>query len=141
MDTSTLVAQALSNGLIIGLLYLLMAVGFTLVFGVMRIVNFAHSEFYMLGAFAAYVLVSDWHMPFLAAVGVAFALAVVFGWLVEWLVLKPFRAGPPTFSGASSPRAWRAISASPWSSRTCPARAARSARPARYAPRRTATRW
>ncbi|WP_059413615.1 branched-chain amino acid ABC transporter permease [Cupriavidus basilensis] len=91
MDTSTLVAQALSNGLIIGLLYLLMAVGFTLVFGVMRIVNFAHSEFYMLGAFAAYVLVSDWHMPFLAAVGVAFALAVVFGWLVEWLVLKPFR--------------------------------------------------
>lgn len=88
---ATLIAQALSNGVIVGLLYLLMAVGFTLVFGVMRVVNFAHSEFYMLGAFAAYVLVSHFEMPFLLAVAVTFAAAVAFGALVEWVVLKPFR--------------------------------------------------
>nr|WP_315595874.1 branched-chain amino acid ABC transporter permease [uncultured Cupriavidus sp.] len=91
MDTTSLVAQALVNGLIIGLLYLLMAIGFTLVFGVMRIVNFAHGEFYMFGAFFAYVLVANWHFPFVAAVGMAFVLSVILGWLVEELVLKPFR--------------------------------------------------
>jgi branched-chain amino acid transport system permease protein len=91
MNLPDLLLQALSNGVIIGLLYLLMAVGFTLVFGVMRIVNFAHSEFYMLGAFSAYVLVSHWDMPFYAAVALTFVLAVAFGWIVEWIVLKPFR--------------------------------------------------
>lgn len=91
MDTTSLVAQALVNGVIIGLLYLLMAIGFTLVFGVMRIVNFAHGEFYMLGAYFAYVLVANWHLPFVAAVGIAFVLSVILGWLIEELVLKPFR--------------------------------------------------
>jgi len=91
MSVSTLLAQALVNGVIIGLLYLLMAVGFTLVFGVMRIVNFAHGEFYMLGAFSAYLLLSHYQMPFIAAVGLAFVIALVLGWVIEELVLKPFR--------------------------------------------------
>lgn len=88
---SNLLAQALVNGVIIGLLYLLMAVGFTLVFGVMRIVNFAHGEFYMVGAFATYVLMAHWEMPFLLAMFGAFLVTLVFGWVIEWLVLKPFR--------------------------------------------------
>lgn len=88
---SNLLIQALVNGVIIGLLYLLMAVGFTLVFGVMRIVNFAHGEFYMVGAFATYVLMVHWEMPFLMAMCGAFLVTMVFGWIVEWVVLKPFR--------------------------------------------------
>jgi branched-chain amino acid transport system permease protein len=91
MDWPVLLGQATVNGLVIGLLYLLMAVGFTLVFGVMRMVNFAHGEFYMLGAFAAYALVVKLSLPFLAAVALSAALAIAFGSLVEWLVLKPFR--------------------------------------------------
>ncbi|SFU26504.1 branched-chain amino acid ABC transporter permease [Paraburkholderia aspalathi] len=91
MNLTGTLLQALSNGIILGLLYLLMAVGFTLVFGVMRIVNFAHSEFYMLGAFAAWLFVSHWSVPFPIAVGATFVLAVIGGWIVEWLVLKPFR--------------------------------------------------
>ena len=51
MDYSILLGQAVLNGLVIGAMYMLMAVGFTLVFGIMRVVNFAHGEFYMLGAF------------------------------------------------------------------------------------------
>ena len=58
MDFTFLLGQALTNGLIIGLLYLLMAIGFTLVFGVMRVVNFAHGEFYMLGAVLAWAVTS-----------------------------------------------------------------------------------
>ncbi|ARP86557.1 branched-chain amino acid ABC transporter permease [Bordetella genomosp. 9] len=91
MSLSTLLIQALVNGVIIGLLYLLMAVGFTMVFGVMRIVNFAHGEFYMVGAFASYFFVTRWELPFVAAVGLAFVVALILGWLVEEVVLKPFR--------------------------------------------------
>ncbi|SHH06145.1 branched-chain amino acid ABC transporter permease [Pollutimonas bauzanensis] len=91
MDWSILLGQATVNGLIIGLLYLLMAVGFTLVFGVMRMVNFAHGEFYMLGAFGAYFLTAGLGMGFLPALALTFAGAVVFGAAVEWAILKPFR--------------------------------------------------
>ncbi|ADU98138.1 branched-chain amino acid ABC transporter permease [Alicycliphilus denitrificans] len=91
MDFTFLIGQALTNGLIIGLLYLLMAIGFTLVFGVMRVVNFAHGEFYMLGAFLAYVCVTRLQLPFLAAVLATFAVTLVAGWIIEVLVLKGFR--------------------------------------------------
>jgi len=91
VDWTLLLSQATINGLIMGLLYLLMAVGFTLVFGIMRVVNFAHGEFYMLGAFGAYVLTAQAGLPFLAAVALTFALAVAGGAVLEWGVLKPFR--------------------------------------------------
>ncbi len=91
MDWSTLLVQATVNGMVVGLLYLLMAVGFTLVFGVMRIVNFAHGEFYMLGAFAAYFLTAQAGLPFLASLAVTFTGAVVLGVFLEWFILKPFR--------------------------------------------------
>lgn len=91
MDWSLLLGQATANGLVVGMLYLLMAVGFTLAFGVMRMVNFAHGEFYMLGAFTSYVLVVQWSVPFLLAVALSVVIAIVFGSLIEWLILKPFR--------------------------------------------------
>nr|WP_255592464.1 branched-chain amino acid ABC transporter permease [Bordetella sp. BOR01] len=77
--------------MIIGLLYLLMAIGFTLVFGVMRIANFAHGEFYMLGAFFAFIGVTQWGLPYMLSVLIAFALTLVLGWALEIVVLKPFR--------------------------------------------------
>ncbi len=91
MDFTFLIGQALTNGLIIGLLYLLMAIGFTLVFGVMRIVNFAHGEFYMLGAFSAYVCVTKLQLPFLLAVLATFVMTLIIGWILEVVVLKGFR--------------------------------------------------
>jgi branched-chain amino acid transport system permease protein len=91
VDWSILIAQATVNGLIMGLLYLLMAIGFTLVFGVMRMVNFAHGEFYMLGAFGAYFLTTALGISFLPALAITFAGAVIFGAALEWSILKPFR--------------------------------------------------
>ena len=49
-------AQLLLNGLVIGVIYALIAMGLSLIFGVLEIVNFAHGEFYMLGAMLAYFL-------------------------------------------------------------------------------------
>jgi branched-chain amino acid transport system permease protein len=91
VDIQFLIGQALVNGLIIGLLYLLMAIGFTLVFGVMRIANFAHGEFYMLGAFMSFVGVTQLGLPYIVSVLLAFVATLALGWLVEIIVLKPFR--------------------------------------------------
>ena len=73
---SNLLAQALVNGVIVGLLYLLMAVGFTLVFGVMRIVNFAHGEFVISGSYLTYVVLTVFALPMVFA---APAVILVFG--------------------------------------------------------------
>jgi branched-chain amino acid transport system permease protein len=93
-----LAADLFINGLIIGLFYALMAVGLSMIFGVLKIVNFAHGEFYMVGAYA-YVLismklgVSPWiALPLAAASGAAL------GWLVERMLMRPLYAGYGSWS-------------------------------------------
>ncbi|MEU5945001.1 branched-chain amino acid ABC transporter permease [Micromonospora sp. NPDC049460] len=55
------------NGLVSGAFYALLALGLAVIFGMLRVVNFAHGAFYMLGAFGAYVLLSEAGVPFWAA--------------------------------------------------------------------------
>lgn len=93
-----LALDLLVNGLIFGLFYALMAVGLAMIFGVLKIVNFAHGEFYMIGAYA-YVLialklgVSPWvALPAAAAGGAAL------GWLVERTLMRPLYAGYGSWS-------------------------------------------
>ncbi len=92
MDYPTLLAQAALNGLVIGTMYMLMAVGFTLVFGIMRVVNFAHGEFYMLGAFAAFFTYAEWEIPFAVCLLIAALTIGVLGGLVERAIIQPFRS-------------------------------------------------
>jgi branched-chain amino acid transport system permease protein len=93
-----LAIDLLVNGLIFGLFYALMAVGLAMIFGVLKVVNFAHGEFYMLGAYA-YVLVSlklgvsPWiALPIAAAVG------ATVGWLVERTLMRPLYSGYASWS-------------------------------------------
>jgi branched-chain amino acid transport system permease protein len=86
------------NGLIFGLFYALMAVGLAMIFGVLKVVNFAHGEFYMVGAYT-YVLValklglSPWvALPLAAVAGAGL------GWLVERLLMRPLYAGYGSWS-------------------------------------------
>ncbi|MBI1733936.1 MAG: branched-chain amino acid ABC transporter permease [Candidatus Rokubacteria bacterium] len=84
--------QMLVNGLTAGSFYVLMALGFTLIFGIMRLVNFAHGEFYMLGAFVVYHLYGQLGLNFFLAL-VAAALTVgLLGALVERVIFVPLRA-------------------------------------------------
>ncbi|GIK82634.1 MAG: branched-chain amino acid ABC transporter permease [Alphaproteobacteria bacterium] len=76
------------NGLMIGLVYALIALGLTLVFGVMRIVNFAHGELYMLGAFAIYQIYGVWHVNFLVALLITAILLGFAGVLIEKVLLS-----------------------------------------------------
>ena len=80
------------NGLVIGAMYMLMAVGFTLVFGIMRVVNFAHGEFYMLGAFTGFFTYVYWEIPFVACLLIAALTIGILGMLVERTLIQPFRS-------------------------------------------------
>ena len=69
------------NGIGIGMLYFLLAVGLSIVFGLLRFVNFAHGAFYMVGAFVAFHAMNAWGLGYwlamLVAAGVVAAMAVV----------------------------------------------------------------
>jgi len=86
--------QHLVNGLILGGGYALMGIGLTLIFGVMRVVNFAHGELYMLGAFFLYTLFSLWGVNFFLASLLAVAGVAAVGAAVERLILRRLRGEP-----------------------------------------------
>lgn len=84
--------QAL-NGLIISTFYALTALGLAIIFGVLRIVNFAHGELYMLGGYAAYLAVSVLGMPPVMGVVAAMAALLIFGGLIERMLIQPIYEG------------------------------------------------
>lgn len=81
------------NGLIIGLLYALMALGLTLVFSVLKIVNFAHGEMYMLGGFASYYLAASAGVQPILAVFLAMVAIFALGVVIELMLLRPLYTG------------------------------------------------
>ena len=92
MLTASSIAQILVNGLTAGAFYVLMALGFTLIFGILRLVNFAHGEFYMLGAFVVYHLYAQMGLNFFAALAASAVAVGVIGIVVEKVVFAPLRS-------------------------------------------------
>jgi branched-chain amino acid transport system permease protein len=84
--------QHLVNGLVLGGTYALLGIGLTLIFGLMNLVNFAHGEFYTLGAYAAFAGLALGGLPFFAAIGTAILAGMALGALCEWALLRPLRA-------------------------------------------------
>jgi branched-chain amino acid transport system permease protein len=83
--------QILANGLVRGGVYILVALGLTLVMSIMNIVNFAHGQFYMLGAFVLYYLSVLYHVNFVVAIVAAMVIVGIFGMLVERLTFRHVR--------------------------------------------------
>lgn len=86
-----MLAQQLLNGLTLGGTYALVALGYTLIFGVLEIVNLAHGEVFMAGALLGYFLVDRLHLPLAAALAGAMAGAALLGAALEFLALRPLR--------------------------------------------------
>jgi branched-chain amino acid transport system permease protein len=86
--------QHIVNGLIVGGGYALMGIGLTLIFGIMRVVNFAHGEFFMMGAFFLFTLFSLWGVNFFAASVLSVLGVGVVGAVVERLILRRLRETP-----------------------------------------------
>ena len=83
--------QQIVNGLFLGSIYALFALGYTLVFGVLDILNLAHQAVFMVCAYAALVLVVHLHMPMVAAFPVAILAGGLLGMLVDRIAFKPLR--------------------------------------------------
>jgi len=87
---SQLIIQVFINGLITGLIYILLALGFTIIFGIMRVANFAHGELYMIGAFSILVLFGTHRLNYYVAVVLATIIASAVGVVIERLLLRRF---------------------------------------------------
>ena len=84
--------EILIFGAVTSAIYAMLAVGFTLIFGVARILNLAHGSFYALGAYGAYVLTTIFKVPLLVAAPLVVIGVALFGMLVERVLIRPMRA-------------------------------------------------
>lgn len=83
--------QQVVNGLTLGSTYAIIALGYTLIFGVLNIVNMAHGEIFMIGAFVGLMLVMKFNAGIFTALAGAMAAGIVLGYLLERVALRPLR--------------------------------------------------
>lgn len=89
-----LILQTCVNSLVASAFFALMAVGLVLIFGVMGVINFAHGELYMVGAYVVWYLYATQDWPFFAAIGAAFVVVTLIGLIMERALFRPMRANP-----------------------------------------------
>lgn len=92
------VLELLVGGVLLGGLYALMACGLNLIFGVMRVVNFAHGEFMAVGALTTVSLVAGMHLPFVAALVIVPVLTAALGLAFQLVILRRLVDGPAIMS-------------------------------------------
>ncbi len=92
MDFSTFMQQMV-NGISLGSMYALIAIGYTMVYGVLRLINFAHGDIMMVGAFIAYFAHAN-GVPFGVSVVIAILGAIIVGILTDKIAYKPLREAP-----------------------------------------------
>jgi len=89
----TVVLQQGINGVVLGSLYVLVALGLTLVYGVLMQINFAHADIVTLGAFCAYFFTERLGGDYLQGIAVAFVLGAMLGWAMNAAIFAPLREG------------------------------------------------
>ena len=87
--------QTLISGLSLGSIYALIALGYTMVYGIAKMLNFAHGDIIMIGAYAGIVTVNQLGLPPIVAVIVSVVICAGLGMLIEFLAYKPLRQAPP----------------------------------------------
>jgi branched-chain amino acid transport system permease protein len=92
--TFTLFFQHLANALSLGSLYALIAIGYTMVYGILRLINFAHGDVFMLGAYLAFYGASIFLLPWWASLLLAILLTTFFGVGLERVAYRPLRDSP-----------------------------------------------
>ena len=83
--------QQLINGIALGSTYALIALGYTMVYGIITLINFAHGEIYMVGAFVGLFATSIFKLNFLVAMLIAMVVCVLLGVFVERIAYRPLR--------------------------------------------------
>src|SRR3954464_1082315 len=80
--------QVIVNGLYLGAQYALIALGLTLIFALMNVLNFAHGQMYVLGGFVTYTIYGQWHLPFVVALLASSVTLAIVGALVEKFLFR-----------------------------------------------------
>lgn len=86
--------QQLINGISLGSIYALIALGYTMVYGIIRLINFAHGDIYMLGAYAGFFATTVFKWPFIPSLVFAMAVAATAGIIIERAAYRPLRHAP-----------------------------------------------
>lgn len=86
--------QQLINGISLGSIYALIALGYTMVYGIIKLINFAHGDIYMVGAYVAFFATTVLKLSFFPALLLAMITAAVIGVIIERLAYKPLRYAP-----------------------------------------------
>lgn len=86
--------QQLINGLTLGGIYALIAVGYTMVYGIIQLINFAHGEVYMLGAFLTITFISAVHLSFWLALLLSLCCCAILGVIIDITAYRPLRNAP-----------------------------------------------
>lgn len=83
--------QQLVNGLSLGSIYALIALGYTMVYGIVKLINFAHGDIFMVGAFIGFYSITILELSFLPALLISMVACALFGVLIERIAYKPLR--------------------------------------------------
>ena len=86
--------QQFVNALSLGSLYALIAIGYTMVYGILRLINFAHGDVFMIGGYLAFYAVTAFMMPWWVAVIAAIGMTTLFGMGLERVAYRPLRDSP-----------------------------------------------
>ena len=84
-------AQQLVNGLALGSIYALIALGYTMVYGIIQLINFAHGDVYMIGAYVGYACMSILRLGFIESLVISMLACMVLGVVIERVAYKPLR--------------------------------------------------
>lgn len=83
--------QQIINGISLGSIYALIALGYTMVYGIIKLINFAHCDVYMIGAYIGYFCMTALHLGFLPSLLIAMVLCTLLGVTIEKIAYKPLR--------------------------------------------------
>ena len=97
----------LINGLHIGSIYALIALGYTMVYGIVKLINFAHGDIIMVGAYVSLLLITNSGLPYYLAIPITMVFCAVLGVVIERLAYKPLRSAPSLAVLITARRAFR----------------------------------
>lgn len=88
------ILQQLINGIELGTVYALIALGYTMVYGIIRLINFAHADIFMIGVYTALFTASSFQVPFPVVILISMSVCASLGLIIEKLAYKPLRHKP-----------------------------------------------
>ncbi|MBC2403250.1 branched-chain amino acid ABC transporter permease, partial [Clostridium saccharobutylicum] len=86
--------QNLANGISLGSLYALIAIGYTMVYGILKLINFAHGDIFMMAAYFAFFGMATFGLPWYVSFIVAIILTALLGMGIEFTAYRPLRNAP-----------------------------------------------